>query len=992
MIKRVLATLLLIAAASLDVNAQSVTSKNRRDIAEVLNRIVRREVVTVKDVAVERTAVNGKRLTVYTSIDMSYYPFREDNIEPIYDSVRAVLPEQFEDYEISIVTDRHNIEDFVPRPMRSEKVEAEERFTNRSGRPLVTRLSSPSQPSRGLVGRHIAMWQSHGYMFDNGSAEWGWQRARLWQTVEDLYTQSYVVPYLVPMLENAGANVMLPRERDVQKAEVIVDNDVRTESVYDEYTGDRTWYTGAKRGFAARREVYTEGQNPFTEGSYRASECVKAGADESRIVWTPAIPEEGEYAVYVSYKSERNSADDALYTVHHLGGATEFSVNQQMGGGTWIYLGTFRFAEGVNEASGCVTLSNRSAHGHRRVVTADAVKFGGGMGNIARIPVDSKRNSELEYEHATSGAPRFVEGARYWLQWAGFPEKVYNLRENADDYRDDYMSRAHWVNYVMGGSERAKDSVGLAVPLDMAFAFHSDAGIKEDSIVGTLGIFYTRENGGRYDGGASRYLARDLTDMVLTDICRDVRALHAPEWNRRGLWNRSYYEARVPSVPTMLLELLSHQNFNDMRYGLDPRFRFTVSRAIYKGILRYLSFQYDRPYVVQPLPVEAFAAQLTDEGVRLTWQPQIDSLEPTAKPDRYIVYTRVAGGGFDNGRVVEGAECVLPLPADTIMSYRVTAVNEGGESFPSETLSVCRVSEAKGTVLVVNGFDRVSAPISYRDEGTAGFLNHIDGGVADRRDISFIGAQRGFFRSTTYDNNYDECLGSCYSDYAFEVLAGNTFDYAAIHGASIVKAGYSFCSASAASVERGAVMLADYPTVDLILGKQLSTVMGEGASGVAFRTFTPAMQLAIRHFASQGGRIFVSGSYVATDLWNGVGATTDGQKFAREVLHYRLQGGRATTRGAAAVKRSKAKLSSVTYRFNTELNNECYAIESPDAILPADKQSFVVMQYPDCGLSAAVGYKGDYRSLVVGFPFETITDSASRDRLMNEVLTFLNEE
>ena len=991
MIKRVLATLLLFAAASLDVNAQSVTSKNRQDIADVLNRIVRREVVTVKDIAIERTSVNGKRLTIYTSIDMSYYPFREDNIEPIYDSVRSVLPEKFEDYEISIVTDRHHIEDLIPRPLRSEDVEPKERFTNHSARPLVSRLSSLSQPTKGLAGRHIAMWQSHGYMFDNGSAEWGWQRARLWQTVEDLYTQSYVLPYLVPMLENAGANVMLPRERDVQKSVVIVDNDIRTESVYDEYTGDRTWYTGAKRGFAACREYYTEGQNPFTEGTYRASECVKEGADESRIVWTPEIPEEGEYAVYVSYKSERNSADDALYTVHHLGGETQFSVNQQMGGGTWIYLGTFRFAAGVNEAAGSVSLSNRSAHGHRRVVTADAVKFGGGMGNIARIPVESKRKLEMEYSHEVSGAPRFAEGARYWLQWAGFPEKVYNLKENADDYRDDYMSRAHWVNYVMGGSERAKDSVGLAVPLDMAFAFHSDAGIKEDSIVGTLGIFYTRENGGRYDGGASRYLARDLTDMVLTDICNDVRALHAPEWSRRGLWNRSYYEARVPSVPTMLLELLSHQNFNDMRYGLDPRFRFTVSRAIYKGILRYLSFQYDRPYVVQPLPVEAFAAQLVDDGVRLSWHPQNDELEPTATPDRYIVYTRVGDGGFDNGRVVEDVTCVLPLSMDTIVSYRITAVNEGGESFPSEILSVYRSSESKGTVLVVNGFNRVSAPISYRDEGTAGFLNHIDGGVADRRDISFIGAQRGFFRSTTYDNNYDECLGSCYSDYAFDVLAGNTFDFAKLHGESIVKAGYSFCSASAASVERGAVALADYPTVDLILGKQLSTVLGQDSSVVKFHTFSPAMQLAIRHYTSVGGRIFVSGSYVATDLWNSPGATPEKQKFAREVLHYRLQGGRATTRGEVAVKRSPIKLSRTTYRFNTELNNECYAVESPDAILPADKQSFVVMQYPDCGLSAAVGYKGDYRSLVVGFPFETITDSASRDRLMSEVLTFLNE-
>ena len=31
--------------------------------------------------------------------------------------------------------------------------------------------------------------------------------------------------YVVPMLENAGANVLLPRERDAQTNEVIIDED-----------------------------------------------------------------------------------------------------------------------------------------------------------------------------------------------------------------------------------------------------------------------------------------------------------------------------------------------------------------------------------------------------------------------------------------------------------------------------------------------------------------------------------------------------------------------------------------------------------------------------------------------------------------------------------------------------------------------------------------------------------------------------------------------
>lgn len=143
--------------------------------------------------------------------------------------------------------------------------------------------------------------------------------------------------------------------------------------------------------------------------------------------------------------------------MHHLGGDTEYAVNQTMGGGTWIYLGRFTLAPGRQEI---VTLSNRSRTAGR-IVSADAVKIGGGYGNIARTPCDSLRRPDTEYIEETSGYPRFCEGARYWLQWAGFPEKVYTPKNNTDDYKDDYMSRAHWVNALMGGSERLPDSVGL---------------------------------------------------------------------------------------------------------------------------------------------------------------------------------------------------------------------------------------------------------------------------------------------------------------------------------------------------------------------------------------------------------------------------------------------------------------------------------------------------------------------------------------------------
>ena len=199
-----------------------------------------------------------------------------------------------------------------------------------------------------------------------------------------------------------------------------------------------------------------------------------------------------------------------------------------------------------------------------------------------------------------SGYPRYTEAARYWLQWAGIPDSIYSKNKGTNDYTDDFQSRALWVNYLAGGSSVLPQKPGLGVPIDMALAFHSDAGTTyNDSIIGTLGI-YTVNNDGKsiYDNKYSRWTARELTDLVQTQIVNDIRKVFAPEWTRRGLWNKSYSESRVPEVPTILLELLSHQNLADMRYGLDPRFRFTVSRAIYKGMLKYMSFNSGTPYIV----------------------------------------------------------------------------------------------------------------------------------------------------------------------------------------------------------------------------------------------------------------------------------------------------------------------------------------------------------------------------------------------------------
>ena len=99
--------------------------------------------------------------------------------------------------------------------------------------PWVFNASRPYFVTAGLQNRHLSLWASHGRYWD-AERGWKWQRPNLFCTTEDLFTQTIVVPYLIPMLENAGAIVFTPRERDWQQQEIVVDNDDRHSISYQE--------------------------------------------------------------------------------------------------------------------------------------------------------------------------------------------------------------------------------------------------------------------------------------------------------------------------------------------------------------------------------------------------------------------------------------------------------------------------------------------------------------------------------------------------------------------------------------------------------------------------------------------------------------------------------------------------------------------------------------------------------------------------------------
>ena len=907
-------------------------------------------------------------------------PFTNEVVATIYQDIRKYIPHPYNKWNIIITVNGYPIENMVPaETMLHPDSTRYWRGLDHGENPWTTPLNRPFNIPNGLQNRHLAVWASHGRYYDIKTDQWRWQRPGLFGTCEDILTQTIVVPFLMPMLENAGAVVFSPRERDTQINEVIVDNDRPSiRGTYREDNGPRAW-VDCGTGFAHWREFYRDTQNPFTEGTARVADAQEESSRLSTITWTPDIPEDGEYAVYVSYKSLPTSVPDAVYNIRHKGVQTQVRVNQRMGGGTWVYLGTYEFGRG--QSLDCsVSLTNYSKHrGH---ITADAVRFGGGMGNL-------ERGEAGEEYQKISGLPRYLEGSRYYMQWAGAPYSVYSTKEGTNDYADDINARGHGINHIARGSVFMPNDTlpGLGVPLELALGVHTDAGLRNNmDIIGTLGVYTTQFYDKQLATGMSRLTNRDFADGMLAQIHKDL-TLHLGNWNRRSLYDRNYSESREPQVPSMILEVLSHQNYADMLVAHDPYCKFLIARSIYKSILKYNASVHQKGApTVQPLPVKDLSAVTNEKEklITLKWNPQVDPLEPTAMPTSYVIYIKQNNKGWDNGTVVNANQVNINATPGVFYRFRIAALNEGGSSMKSE--EVCAripYNNEAVKVMIVNGFERLAAAQAVDTDTLRGFDMSQDPGVA-------------YIRNTSIYN-----LNGM-------PVAGNTFDYPALHAKDFLLADEDYAARRDLSISSCMVSalpqtnLEAYRIVDLILGAQRF----DGYSHRIYQTYPEYLQQAITAYTAKGGNVMISGAYIGEDL-----RTAEQRDFAYNVLKYMhtdcvpTDSMKVTGMGTEFTLTSipnpyiytTARVNAIqptntSNAFATLLFNEMHTTYQTETTIGEDNTE-IITQIPQTTIkqtSGAVAYQGkDYRCITYGFPLELIEDKETRRAIINASYQFL---
>jgi D-alanyl-D-alanine carboxypeptidase len=214
-----------------------------------------------------------------------------------------------------------------------------------------------------------------------------------------------------------------------------------------------------------------------------------------------------------------------------------------------------------------------------------------------------------------------------------------------------------------------------------------------------------------------------------------------------------------------------------------------------------------------------------------------------------------------------------------------------------------------------------------------------------------------------------------------------THAFAAVHARSI--SGRAIDSVANEALTAGLVALPSYPAVVWGLGEETTTD----------ETFSAAEQTLVSSYLQGGGALLASGSEIAWDLDRISGPTASDRAFIKDRLGAGYDDARtdalnddaatATVTGSPAGP--FAAFPAIT--FDQGQGGGLYAADFPDVLQPVGAGATVAFSYSggtSSGLGAAVTRVGTGRTILLGFPFETIISAPQRDQLMSAAMDFLD--
>lgn len=764
------------------------------------------------------------------------------------------------------------------------------------------------QPTGALSGRIVFTNGGHGWTYDPD--RWRLLRPNLEQMNED-YGNVDQMNFFATYCFNAGAVVVPLRPLGQQPNEVVLDNDDAAVT----YTG--SWSNSTSTIFFG-----SAGDVPYRFASLAATETATA-------TYTPNIPAAGYYPVYtwVRHGTDRG---DQLYRIRHTGGESQVRIPHHMVGNGWVYLGEYYFNAGSNAVTGSVTISNLRGTATGTVIIADAIRFGNGMGSIDR-------------GGGVSTYPREDESSRYWVQISLGQGQSSTLYNGGGDDESDSWSAPPKMTAEMNSEDAGTFFNRIHI------SFHSNAGGGR----GALGLI---------TGTPTRNQAA-LAQLCGKEVNDDLVALGSPPlevpWSTRtthtfqGGYSEIDRDLFNDEMDATIIEVGYHDNVDDARLLRDPKARAAIGKAAMHAVIKYMNTFAGAPLNFPPeSPANVRTRGAVGGSITLNWTPPT-AIGGSGAPTGYVIYRSTDGFGFGNPVVVGNVQqvTVTGLASGVDHYFRVSAVNAGGESLPSEVVG-CRtpLTSDAPRVLVVNAFDRYDKSTNLRQNTTVeGYAPPDATGAIER-----VWPRRV-----------------------------NSFDYVVSHGKAISAAGMAFDSCQNEAVANGEVALTEYPIAAWACGQE----------STSDESFSSVEQTKVAEFRAAGGHLFVSGSEIAWDLDRATGPTAADRTFFNNQLkadfpsdanddsaNYNL----SSTAGGIFAARAATTFDNGS--------NGIYWVRTPDVLVPFGSGVTAALNYTGVATGASAiqydGSAGGGKVVYFGFPFETITSANRRNQYMADILAF----
>jgi hypothetical protein len=697
-------------------------------------------------------------------------------------------------------------------------------------------------------------------------------------------------------------------------------------------------------GFQAiERVIDNDSSQASFQGDWRDSKSdVSFGFEGARVPYRFAVAASQETAVarfrphipkadyYPIYCWSRDGADriNQAYRIVHNGGTAVVYVNHRRVGKGWVYLGQYYLSQG-NDCY--VDITNQAtdagdADGHH-VVIADSIRFGNGMGDVNR-------------GGGVSGRPREEEANRYWTE-RSLPRNatpIWNAYEGADQKTNvgaaprlaAYMNRETEGNFF--------DRIFLS--------FHSNAAGGR----GAVGLFNQHV---QMQPDKQIEWALLLAHAINEEMTSHGLHLSQP-WvvrNRPTDSHIDFGEIRRDAIHNemvaSILEVAFHDNRQDAELLRDPVVRLAMARSALRASIRYLdTFATGSSPRILPPGAPRIMSVRSDPSANsaiVVWAPPAEDGEST--PTSYRVAHSYDGRAFDSGIQVNALQARFDNLTTGTHYFRVSAINAGGESRPSVALGAARFHPKTEALLLANfGPEEFDEPLTQTAPANLGapikpggdFVRIVPR-LLDRRE---------------------------------QVPAW---------GNALAASSVGFDSVAADALSQGDPGFTNYDAAICAFGNY-----GEPESPLD----EPQLR-ALEDFHSSGGAVLLSGAYypaafaeegsgtleVARDLCDQLGFTVDDMSTSpQQVL------------GEPGTVFS-------TYTLSLALDPIRNLVPRSLSTLELDEEQRSILRYRDelgSIAGAAIPDSPDMAGAVIlGFPFEYITDENQRIALMREVLPLL---